>query len=368
MLKRSFMIVAFIFCLSMTAYAQDNTTDTTSTSPGSTIQFYAVLCEDRAVIDLSGVLLSGHSIYYQVFSGSRGSGTALTDLRRVNTSGTYSVTETAMFNSGATLPANSIGSVYIALAPTNNASNSFYSDYADDVQDGCGTGSNTPSVSESTGQTSTSTSTGTGSSTGTSTGVTRAGQFANGTSAILSPFGGYLNPNYIPASQTEPVVQIGARPTSNRTLPRQETPGLIFAECSKYPVAEPGLVYDSDKVVVFWSWFTTTEEQMQHHIDNVNYSVTYYQTVPLPNPITRTPIRRIGGRYWVFYYSELGNLKPGDYSFEYKVSWNEQHFDGINNYGPGSGERETVHSNCFFRVLGNPEGTPVRHSNWPYGS
>lgn len=360
MLKRIFIIMAFILSLSMVAYAQENTTDTTSTSPGSTIQFYAVLCEDRAVIDLSGVLQAGHSIYYQVFTGSRGTGTALTDLRRVNTSGTYSVTETALYNSGATLPANSLGSVYVALAPTNNASNSFYSDYAEDVQDGCATGSNAPSVSESTG-TSTSTST---DSTSTATGVTGAGQFTDGTSAILSPFGGYINPNYIP--QSEPAVQIGARQNSARTLPRQETPGLVFAECSEYPVAEPGIIYDTDNVTIFWSWFTVTQAQMQQHIDNVNYSVTYYQTAPLPNPITRTPIRRIGGRYWVFYYSQLGHLKPGNYSIEYKVSWNETHYDGINSYGPGSGERENLHSNCFFRVQGNPEGVAVQHNNWPF--
>lgn len=361
MLRKFFVVFALTLCLSMAVSAQDDTTDNTSTSPGSTIQFYAVICEDRAVIDFSGVLLSGHSIFYQVFTGSRGSGTPLTDLRRVNTSGTYSVTETAMYNSGATLPANSIGSVYVALAPTNNASNSFYSDYAEDVQDGCSTGSNvatTSTVESTTSTTSTSTS---------STGVSRAGQFANGTSAILSPYGGYINPNYIPAgSQSQPVVQIGARQNNPSTLPRQQTPGVIFAECNNYPVAEPGIIYDTDNVTVFWSWFTVNQEQMQHHIDNVNYSVTYYQTVPLPDPIIRTPIRRIGGRYWVFYYSVLGNLKPGDYSIEYKTSWNEQHNDGINKYGPGSGERETLVSNCDFRVLPNPEGRAVKHNAWPF--
>lgn len=367
MAKKFFVIFAVILCLTMAVYAQDDTTDTTSTSPGSTIQFYAVLCEDRAVIDLSGVLLSGHSIYYQVFSGSRGSGTALTDVRRVSASGTYSVTETAMFNAGATLPANTIGSVYIALAPTNNSNNSFYSDYADDVQDGCSTGSNVPTTSESTGTTTNTGTTNTTTTNTTTNSVSRAGQFADGTSAILSPYGGYINPNYIPASSpTHPVVQIGARQNTSDSTPRQQTPGVVFAECNNYPVAEPGLIYDTDNVTVFWSWFTVTQEQMQHHIDNVDYSVTYFQTVPLPDPLTRTPIRRIGGRYWVFYYSVLGNLKPGDYSIEYKVNWNEKHYDGVNNYGPGTGERETLVSNCDFRVLPNPEGRAVNHNNWPY--
>lgn len=365
MLRRIFVVLAFTLCLSMAVYGQDDTTTDTSTSPGSTIQFYAVLCEDRAVIDLSGTLLSGHSIYYQVFTGSRGSGTALTDLRRVATSGTYNVTETATFNAGATLPANAIGSVYVSLAPTNNSSGSFYSDYADDVQDGCSTGSNTPTTSESTGTTTNNTTTNTTGTTSTS--VSRAGQFANGTSAILSPYGGYINPNYIPPnSQTQPVVQIGARQAVTNTLPRQQTPGVVFAECNNYPVAQPGIIYDTDNVTVFWSWFTTNQEQMQQHIDNVNYSVTYFQTVPLPDPITRTAVRRIGGRYWVFYYSVLGNLKPGDYGIEYKVTWNEPHYDGVNTYGPGAGTRETLVSNCDFRVLPNPEGRAVSHNAWPF--
>ena len=32
--------------------------------------------------------------------------------------------------------------------------------------------------------------------------------------------------------------------------PRQGTPGLVFAECDAYPMAEPGMLYDNDNITV----------------------------------------------------------------------------------------------------------------------
>ncbi len=333
----------------------DDTTTTTNTGPTSTIDFFVVLCEDRAVIDFSGVMQAGYDIYYRVFSGPGGGGTALTDLRRVTVNGAYSVSESVTY-SGGTLAPNTVGSAFVAIGRTNDSSSTIYSDFVDDLQDGCREPSNAVTTSTGLGGDTTDTSTST-----TTTGAIGNGQFADGTSAILSPFGGFLNPGYIPPEK--PLVQVGAR--DQFVLSRQNTPGLIFAECKDYPVAEPGIIYDTDQTIVFWSWFTTTEAQMQNHIDNARYSVTYYQTVPLPEPIIRTPIRRINNRYWVFYYSVLGNLLPGEYAIEYKLNWEEPHFDGLNEYGPGT-DRSLEISGCVFRVQPNPDGRPVSHNPWPY--
>jgi hypothetical protein len=325
--------------------------DTTSTAPSSTIDYYVVLCEDRAVVEFSGVMQSGYSIYYRIFSATGGGGNALTDLRRVSVSGAYTVSEGVTY-SGGTLPANSVGSAYVAIARTNDSSSVIFSDYVEDLQDGCreatGTTTSTGIESDST-------------STGTNTGNVSRGQFSDGTSAILSPFGGYINTGYIPPER--PLVQVGAR--DQFILSRQSTPGLIFAECESFPVAEPGLVYDTDQVIIFWSWFTATEAQMLDHIENAQYSVTYYQTLPLPEPIVRTPIRRINGNYWVFYYSVLGNLRPGEYAIEYKLNWAEPHYDGITNYGPDT-DNPLELSGCVFDVLPNPDGRVVSHNPWPY--
>jgi hypothetical protein len=51
----------------------------------------------------------------------------------------------------------------------------------------------------------------------------------------------------------EPLVKIGAR-----SAQRSQTAGLIFAECDRYPLTDPGVLYDTDDLVVFWSWFAKT--------------------------------------------------------------------------------------------------------------
>ena len=74
---------------------------------------------------------------------------------------------------------------------------------------------------------------------------------------IVSPFGGFLNPDL--EITPEPIVVIGARP---HPAYRSPTPGLVFAECTEaLPRAMPGVIYDTDNVVIFWSWFARTEEQ-----------------------------------------------------------------------------------------------------------
>ena len=360
------LVLVALMALSPTVWAQDDTGDdtteddtTTSSSPTSTVDFFAVLCEDRVVVDFSGTMQSGYDIYYQVFPNAGGGGTALTDLRRVQVSGSYSVSDTLSYT-GGTIPLNSVGSIYVAIGREGSPSNTLWSDYTDELQDGCREPGNTVVNSDSTGTTTTTT---TSSSTGstTSSRTVQNGQFSDTrTSAILSPFGGYLNPNYVPADDS--LVTIGA--SDNRTTPRQETPGLIFAECEDYKVAEPGIVYDTDNVVIFWSWYTNTEEQMIDHISDAQYSVTYYQTLPLPN-VTRSEIQRIGGRYWVFYYSVLGNLRPGRYFIEYKVTWDDVHFDGSSEFGPGT-ENDILVSGCDFVIQPNPDGVQPSVNPWPY--
>lgn len=346
------LLLFMVLLLSVTGgiFAQD---DDTSDDAQSTVEIYVVLCEDRAVVSFSGYMLSGYDIYFQIFSQPEGAGTELSSLRRAQVNGTYSFNETVTF-SGGTIAGNTTGSMYTAIAVEGNPSNTVWSDYVPDLQDGCG--DNQPTTTTETSSTTTTTSTGTT----TTTSSISEGQFANGTSAILSPFGGYLNPNYIPPEK--PLVQLGAR--EEFILPRQETPGLVFAECEDYDVAEPGVIYDNDNVIVFWSWYSRTEAQMLDHIANANYSVTYYQTLPLPNPIT-TDVRVSGGLYWVFYYSVLGNLRPGQYYIEYKVSWDEPIYDGYDEYGPGTDYPELV-SGCEFNVLPNLQGTAISHNSWPY--
>lgn len=368
MIRKSVTLLMLMILLAgaSIAYAQDDDTgddDTTTedTAPTSTVDIFGVLCEDRIVLTISGVMQSGYDIYYQVFSQAGGGGTPLTGLRRVQVDGAYSVSDVTTYT-GGTLPFSNVGSFYAAIGREGDAESTLWNNFIDDIQDGCAE----PTAPAATTVDSDGTVTGPD-TTVTSTGATRSGRAIadgvfvdTGTSAILSPFGGFLNDGYVPPDK--PLVEVGPRDQFEN--PRQVVPGLVFAECEDYLVAEPGIIYDRDNTIVFWSWFTATEEQMIDHINTVDYSVTYYQTLPLPNPI-RTEIQEIDGLYWVFYYSVLGNLRPARYFIEYKVTWDDVHFDGFSEYGPGT-DNDTLVSGCEFVVLPNPEGEPVNTARWPF--
>jgi hypothetical protein len=170
---------------------------------------------------------------------------------------------------------------------------------------------------------------------------------------IRSPFGGYLNPNYVP--KAEETVVVGARDV---TPPRQQTPGLIFAECDAYPRANPGLVYDTDTVVVFWSWYAKTPELVQEHLDNAIYEVGVFGSNPFVAPVVVSDIQQRGANFWVFYTVTLGNAKPGTYPIGFKLTWKKAINDGYNDFGPGTAH-ESYTGTCTFSVAGNPEGKAV---------
>ena len=329
---------------------EDDTTDDETTEPQSTVSIFVVICEGQAVMNLSGTMLAGFDVYYQIFGGAGGTGDALSTLRRVNADGDFDFSEVVTYPEGSTVAAGGIGSAYVSISREGAPDSSAYNEFVDDLQDGCADPLNPLGVSTPSD----------GSVTSSDDGTRGPGTNTGGTSTILSPFGGVLNPNYIPPEK--PIVQVG--PREEFVFPRQETPGLIFAECDAFPVAEPGIVYDSDNTVIYWSWFTDTLEQMEDHIANVDYSVTYYQTLPLPNVI-RTEPRLINGNYWTFWYAQLGNLRAGQYYIEYKVRWDAPVFDGFANYGPGT-ENELLLSGCSFDVRENPDDDPVSLNPWPF--
>jgi hypothetical protein len=322
--------------------AQDGTTTTTVTD--SSVNIFVVICETQAVVNLSGGLTSNRELYYQIFSGPQGTGTALTTLRRVSVTGAYTFSEVVPY-AGGTVPAATIGSAYVAITRVGAPDSPTFSTFVDDIQDGCASPQNVVGASTDTG----------------ANAVTSTTTTSTPENPILSPFGGFLNPGYTPPPQ--PLVVIGAR--EDLETPRQATPGLIFAECESYRIAEPGIVFDTDDVIIFWSWYARTAQQVQDHIDHANYSVAYYGEVPPPN-VQRSQIVKRGSTYWVFYTSHLGNLNPAAYNIYYSVSWNNPITDGYGDYGPGT-ETEELRSGCHFIVSPNPDHVVIPHNNWPFG-
>jgi len=327
---------ALLLALSAPAAAQ-----TTSTGPASSVTIFFVACETSAVINSSGQMLAGENLFYQVFAGPNGSGAPLTALREVSVSGQYAVSVQPAFDGGATVPAGSTASVRVLIARAGNPSVISFETTVNDIQDGCANPQNPLVDSADAGAGSTGPST-------SSLGI-----------LIRSPFGGFINNNIgdFVSPTPEPEVVIGAR---RPPFFRSDTPGVIFAECDQYlPRSAPGRLYDSDNIVIFWSWYARTAAQVQDHIEKAIYDVTF-QTAPL-NEIVITPTEQRGTLFWVFYYQVIGNLAPGTYGVSFNLSWKEQTFDGFERFGPGT-NTETVNSTCTFTVERNPTNAPVSYN------
>lgn len=312
-----------------------NTTTTTTTEAESTVTILVVICETTAVVNLSGTMGAGDDVYYQIFSGANGGGTAITSLRQVSVTGNYSFSEVVNYNTGSTVAAGATASARVVIASEGNAASTSYETTVNDIQDGCSTPQFATGASQDAGA---------GGSTTTAS-----------ASTIFSPFGGLVNPGYVPTE--EPPVVIGAR---NVLPPRQQTPGLIFAECDDYPAANPGLLYDTDNITIFWSWFAATPELVQQHIDNAIYEIGVFDSSPFIEPVVVSDIEQRGRNYWVFYTINVGNMRPASYPVEFKLRWQNPISDGYDDFGPGT-ENEQFNSTCTFTIRPNPNGTVVNY-------
>ncbi len=323
----AFVLLLALFAAFPAAAQTTPTATSTPTGPANATTANVVICANQAIINLTGVSLVGWDVYYQVFAGAVG-GTPLTAVRQVPTVGEYSVSDVAPFT-GGTVPTGALGAVRIFVARETDSTRIDYEFTVTDVQDGCSTPTFTPVTSTEQGSTTT--------QTGNRYGVNRS---------ILGPNGTTLNPNLAPEGQ----VVIGARPSDRF---RSDTPGLIFAECDAFPLATPGLVYDTDSVTIFWSWYTRTAAQMEQHLANAVYTVRL-NSAELPMTQRSEPVRR-DGNFWVFYTATVGNLRPGHYEVGYGLTWTNPVNDGYGDFGPGTAN-PVERGICNFDVLSNPNG------------
>lgn len=337
MMKRALLLVVCVMLMAVgaTTYAQTTTATATPSAPTSNVAIFYVACLDQGVVNFTGTMQSGYDVYYQLYSGVGGTGTALSTLRRATVDGAYKYSEVVKYT-GGTVAAGQTGSAKVMIARESSAENPIYTTTVNDLQDGCASPQNPLGSSTDLGSQPTNTVTYT---------------------PIYAPAGGFLNPGYTPPG-SGPLVVIGARDFSPK---RQQTPGLIFAECNQYPIANPGLVYDTDNVVLFWSWYAKTPAQVQEFVDNAIFEVGYFGSNPFIQPVVRSEIQQRGKNWWVFYTINLGNVKPDTYYIKYTVRWDKQINDGYQVYGPGASV-ERIDSNCDFTVVPNPEGKKVSYT------
>jgi hypothetical protein len=316
----------------------------------SNVAIFYVACDNRGIVNLTGTMEAGFDVYFTLFSGPDGTGTALTSLRQAVVDGAYAFSEATNYNAGNTVTAGQTGSVVAFIAregaPASGKSEEFR---VNDIQDGCNNPQNALGSSVDTGVA--------GAVSGSSTTTTTVRG-----SNLLSPFGGVLNPGSASLAPEPPVV-IGARRASN--VVRGENAGVVFAECNNYlPGAAPGVIYDTDNVRIFWSWFARTEAQVQEHIAAAQYDVKL-NGAPLVD-VGLTAITRPNNRnFYVFYVANIGNLTPGQYGIEFNLSWSGQIFDGFARYGPGT-SREITRSTCDFNIQRDPTGRTPGQVNLIY--
>ncbi len=96
--------------------AQTATPVPTTTGPSNSVEGYLIVCGDSAVLNFSGTMLVGYDIYYQIFSGASGSGTAITNVRQVPAAGDFAVSDVVKYNEGVTVAEGGTASANVSVA------------------------------------------------------------------------------------------------------------------------------------------------------------------------------------------------------------------------------------------------------------
>ncbi|MCY4539831.1 MAG: hypothetical protein OXE52_16580 [Chloroflexi bacterium] len=324
--------VLLLFALLVTSQAQDES------NYSSTINWFYSACEDRMVVDLYGNMQAGYDVYYQAFDLFGGNGTAITALRRVAVNDDYSTSQVVNWLGRSTRALGTPISVVFRIGRENDPDDTIFQEASDDYLDECEEPGSTLEEEPTLG----------------------TGDVI-GSSGVFTPDGGLLNPIYY--KEPEPLVQIGARPSESEIPGRTADPGLIFAECADVPGADPGVLYDTDEIRLFWSWFAKTAEQVQDHLNNAQYIVKL-RGLTIPD-IRVSEIKQIPGslNWWVFYTVNLGGKwEPGRYGIDFNLRWANPISDGYEEFGPGTAN-ELLDSGCLFVIERNPWDIPVIHEN-----
>ncbi len=330
-MRRLKLLFSLILVLTMTVAgeAQDDSGYT------STVNWYYSACEDRMVMDLQGKMQPGYDLYYQAFEAFGGLGRPLTSLIRTRVDGEYAVSQIVPWLNEEIRALGSPISVVIRIGREDDPESTLFQQPSDDYLGECEEPGETlienaaPPVDD--------------------------GPIAS--ARIFTPDGALLNPIY--RRSLENVVQIGARPSQIYTRGRTANPGLIFAECLDVDGADPGVLYDTDEIKIYWSWYAKSPEQVQAHINSAQY-VVKVDTQVIPD-VQVSEIKQFPGNnnWWVFYTVSLGDRwRPGGYVISFVLTWSQAITDGYEDYGPGSAN-ERHESGCRFAIQKNPYGLEI---------
>ena len=337
---KNFFGLILLLTTSIAGLAQDDSSYT------STINWYYSACEDRMVVNLQGKMQAGYDLYYQAFDRFGGLGDAITPLTRVSVHGEYALSQVRRWLNDETRVLGTPISVVFRIARENDPDSTLFKQSTDVLLGECEEPNQTlVDVME-----------------------TPIDEALVSSANVFAPDGTYLNPVYQRAP--ERIVHIGPRLSQVAPRGRTANPGLIFAGCLDAAGADPGALYDTDEIKIFWSWYAKTPEQVQDHINHVQYDVKIdAQTIP---GVQTSEIKQLPGdnNWWVFYTVSMGDSwKPGGYVISFVTTWSSAITDGYDNFGPGSAN-ERLESGCRYAIQKNPYGVDVmpERPNYPLQS
>ncbi|MBI1260051.1 MAG: SH3 domain-containing protein [Chloroflexi bacterium] len=123
---------------------------------------------------------------------------------------------------------------------------------------------------------------------------------------------------------------------------------LAYCDDRSFGSPPPTNIAAGSTIDVFWSWLAATKAQIQDHLDAVTYDVRLDGN-PLDYRQYQGSIHEEKGQWAVYWYVRSQPLQSGQHTITYRVTWSRAIFDGVKNYGPGTGDPEETGS-CTFNV------------------
>jgi uncharacterized protein YraI len=134
--------------------------------------------------------------------------------------------------------------------------------------------------------------------------------------------------------------------------PGSKPRNAVLAYCDNPGNGEPRKTLpNGSSVIIYWSWFAKTPEQLSDHIEQAEYEVKV-DGQPLSNWRNfKSDVVKSSrdGNYYVYWYVPIGSPQPGEHTVDYKVTWKQQITDGFKTFGPGGEEVDNTGS-CVFTI------------------
>jgi SH3-like domain-containing protein len=104
------------------------------------------------------------------------------------------------------------------------------------------------------------------------------------------------------------------------------------------------------RVTIFWSWIAKTPEQIKDHLNNAQYEVKVNGLILGDWARYASQVRQQNdGSYIVYWFIPLGTPAAGAYKVDFKLTWKQPIFDGVDRFGPGT-DKPADTGTCAFTV------------------